>query len=96
MTKRRKIVLDNSSRIMKAISLKSDRYVFEAITNEIIEEAINLVIECVKTVEDDNYGIINYNVLKLLLNEEIPKQLIITDVEGMPDPYWNEYVDGKQ
>tara|TARA_R110002153_G_scaffold111547_1_gene253284 strand:- start:938 stop:1120 length:183 start_codon:yes stop_codon:yes gene_type:complete len=55
------------------------------------KELINLVIECVKTVEDDNYGIINYNVLKLLLNEEIPKQLIITDVEGMPDPYWNEY-----
>tara|TARA_R110002124_G_scaffold34839_2_gene113927 strand:+ start:36 stop:275 length:240 start_codon:yes stop_codon:yes gene_type:complete len=41
MTKRRKIVLDNSSRMMKAISLKSDRYVFEAIINEIIEEAIN-------------------------------------------------------
>tara|TARA_R110002167_G_scaffold279547_1_gene485378 strand:+ start:468 stop:695 length:228 start_codon:yes stop_codon:yes gene_type:complete len=41
MTKRRKIVLDNTSRMMKAISLKSDRYVFEAIINEIIEEAIN-------------------------------------------------------
>tara|TARA_R110000765_G_scaffold348344_1_gene438432 strand:- start:635 stop:901 length:267 start_codon:yes stop_codon:yes gene_type:complete len=44
------------------------------------KELINLVIECVKTVEDDNYGIINYNVLKLLLNEEIPKQLTLTDV----------------
>tara|TARA_B110000902_G_C14227731_1_gene557664 strand:- start:1365 stop:1556 length:192 start_codon:yes stop_codon:yes gene_type:complete len=60
------------------------------------KELINLVIECVKTVEDDNYGIINYNVLKLLLNEEIPKQLIITDIEGMTDPYWKEYIDGKQ
>tara|TARA_R110000796_G_scaffold223742_1_gene340020 strand:+ start:62 stop:253 length:192 start_codon:yes stop_codon:yes gene_type:complete len=59
------------------------------------KELINLVIECVKTVEDDNYGIINYNVLKLLLNEEIPKQLIIADVKGMPDPYWKEYIEGK-
>ena len=41
MDKRRKIVLDNSSRIMRAISLKSDRSVFEAIINETIEEAIN-------------------------------------------------------
>ena len=41
MDKRRKIVLDNSSRIMRAISLKSDRSVFEAIINETIEEDIN-------------------------------------------------------
>ena len=44
------------------------------------KELINLVIECVKTAEDDTYGTINYGVLKLFLKEEIPKQLTLTDV----------------
>lgn len=40
-------------------------------------ELIDLIIDCVKTAEDDTYGTINYGVLKIFLKEEIPNQLSI-------------------
>ena len=60
MTKRRKIVLDNTSRMMKAISLKSDRYVFEAIINEIIEEAINYTRCCTELKDKKITDLLNW------------------------------------
>jgi len=38
------------------------------------EELIDLIIECVKTAEDDTYGTINYGVLKIFLKNEIPNK----------------------